>query len=159
MKPLLPILLCAALSGALAGGPPPLPPYSPPPAAWVSGGGDPAAVGAVVVDGERIPPHPQVPGLRTVLKDGTIYNMRPELVRYYCESATYFVEHRAVLDEGEWVRIGRASPTNGVATFVHDHPEGFYRVVRVPRPHPPTQAEASLGRTEPTNRPTRGGLR
>ncbi len=158
MRTLQAILVVAALAMVVSGTPP-LPPYSPTPSGWITGGGDPVVVGAIEVDGERLPPHPQVPGLRTVLKDGTIYNMQPGLVRYYCESSTYYVEHRAALDSGEWVRIGKASPTNGVATFIHDHPDGFYRVVRVRCPHPPTQAEASLGRTEPNGNKTHGRLR
>jgi len=102
----IPILLCAALSGALAGGPPPLPPYSPTPDAWVAQGGDAGLAGYLSTNSIPVPREvEEIPGYRPGMPWG---------MRFTSQETNFFL-----------VFIHRAPPG---WSYVPDRPNPVFRV-------------------------------
>jgi hypothetical protein len=73
------------------------------------------------------PPSSHVPAPRPVV-DGLIHTETLDVIEWYnFDSRVFTVEHRQTLTDGSWASVGE-----GYKGYVHNNPEGFYRVIKSP---------------------------
>ena len=126
---------------------PPLPPHDPTP--------------QQVLEGHLFPP--REPIIYGEWLNGEIYQLTNSEFKIRFQSVWYDVYSCDDLAKGNWKRVARLDTEDATSDrlgFLHNNPSGFYRAIRVGKPHPPRRREVFGSDSHPTtNRPTGGGFR